>query len=48
MSASLVEAAEHLVVFQTENLDSDDQALESTHEQVARDYADPVRIAALS
>ena len=47
MTAAFVEAAEHLVVFQTEYLNADDESLESAHEQVAEDNADPVGVAAL-
>src|SRR5699024_10880495 len=44
---AFVETAEHFVIFQTQYLDTDDQSLETADEQVAEDYADPVRMAAL-
>jgi len=48
MAAALVEAAEHLVVFQTQYLNAHDQSFKSAHEQVAEDYSQPVRVPALS
>ena len=46
VAASFIEPAEHLIVFQTEYLDADDQTLESAYEQVSGDDADPVRVSA--
>ena len=34
-AAAIVETAEHFIIFQTEDLDSNDQSFESTDEQVA-------------
>ena len=47
MSAAFIEAAEHLVIFETEYLYADDQSLKTTDEQVAEDHADPVGMPAL-
>ena len=47
MAAAFVETAEHLVIFQSENLDADDESLEGTYEQVSGDHSDPVGISAL-
>ena len=42
-SASFIEPAEHLIVFQTEYLNSDDQTFHTADEQVSEDHNDPVR-----
>ena len=47
-SASFVETAEHLIIFQTKYLNTYDQSFESAYEQVAEDYSEPVRISAFS
>ena len=46
-SAAFVETAEHFVIFQTEYLDTYDQALHSAYEKVSEDNDDPVRTAVL-
>ena len=38
-AAAFVETAEHLVIFQTQYLDADDQSFKSAHEQVPEDHA---------
>ena len=42
-AGTFVETAEHLIVFQTEYLNSDDQTLHTADEQVSEDHNDPVR-----
>ena len=46
-SAALVKTAEHFVIFQTEYLDTYDQALHSAYKQVSENDDDPVRTAVL-
>ena len=41
-AVACIKAAEYLVVFQTQYLDADDQALHGTYEQVAQNDHDPV------
>ena len=44
MSGTTVESTEHFIIFQTKNLNSDDQSFHTTHEQVTEYNDNPVRI----
>ena len=47
MTAAFVETAEHLIIFQTENLDAYDESLESAYKEVSENHAQPVGMTAL-
>ena len=46
-SASFVETAEHLVIFKSEYLDTNDQALKTAYENISKNDCYPVRVSIL-